>query len=117
MVQLKLWADDHTDGPLRTLEVYEAVSLGLEGKRMLWRALAAVSESSTDLRGPDYGRLKQRAEEQRQAVEAERVAAAKAAARISGGKSEITRSGRLIDQLEQFTDGRQCLHAVQQLVK
>lgn len=77
--QLKLKVDDPAGGPLRRLEVFEAVSLGVEGKRLLWRSLAAALPGAAD-----YGRLEQRAEEQRRRLEAARLAAAQAALAPAG---------------------------------
>jgi hypothetical protein len=77
--ELKLRLDDPAGGALRLLEILEAVSVGIEGKRLLWRSLAAAAEGAPALRGPDYGRLEQRAEEQRRRVEPVRLEAAKAA--------------------------------------
>jgi hypothetical protein len=56
--------------------VSEAVALGIEGKRALWRALAAAAEVSPAFQVADYERLTQRAEEQRQRVETVRLEAA-----------------------------------------
>ena len=70
--------DDPADGPLRLLETLEAVSVGIEGKRLLWRALASAAEQAPSLRGIDYGCLEERAVEQRHRVEAVRLDAAKA---------------------------------------
>src|SRR5437588_9890899 len=44
--RLKLRVDDPEGGPLRLLEAVEAVSLGIEGKRLLWLALAAAATSN-----------------------------------------------------------------------
>jgi hypothetical protein len=77
--QLKLRLDDSAEGALRLLEVSEAVALGIEGKRALWRALAAAAEAAPALQVADYARLTQRAEEQRQRVETVRLGAARAA--------------------------------------
>lgn len=77
--ELKLRLDDPAAGPLRLLEVLEAVSVGIEGKRLLWRSLAAAAEDRPDLRGTDYEVLVRRAEDQRRRVERERLEAAKAA--------------------------------------
>jgi hypothetical protein len=79
MTELKLRLDDPADGALRLLEALEAVSLGIEGKLGLWRALAAASEGEPSLQGLDYERLAQRAVDQRSRVEAERLRAAKSA--------------------------------------
>jgi hypothetical protein len=79
MTEVKLRLDDPAGGALHRLEALEAVSVGIEGKRLLWRALAAAAEGTPGIRGTDYGRLEQRAEEQRQRVEAFRLEAAREA--------------------------------------
>jgi hypothetical protein len=81
MAELKVRIDDPIDGALRLLETLETLSLGIEGKRGLWIALAAASEQIPALSGVDYARLRQRAEVQRGGVETQRVLAAKAALR------------------------------------
>jgi hypothetical protein len=75
--QLKLRLDDTADGPLRLLEAVEAVSLGIEGKRALWRSLAAAGLPAPPRM--DYGLLEQRAEDQRRRLEPVRLDAARAA--------------------------------------
>jgi hypothetical protein len=77
--ELKLRLDDSSRGDLRLLESLEALSLGIEGKKALWLALAAAAEVSPRLRIADYERLKQRAGEQRSRVEARRLEVAKTA--------------------------------------
>jgi hypothetical protein len=79
LTQAKLKMDDSQEGSLRLLEIFEALSLGIEGKRLLWISLSTASETTPDLAGTDYGRLEQRAEEQRKAVEAHRRDAARSA--------------------------------------
>lgn len=79
LTEVKLRLDDASGGALHRLEALEAVSVGIEGKRLLWRALAAAAEGTPGLRGTDYGRLEQRAEDQRQRVEAFRLEAAREA--------------------------------------
>jgi hypothetical protein len=79
LAELKLRLDDRTDGALRLLESLEALSLGIEGKQALWEALAFAAAAAPALQGPDYARLKQRAEDQRRRVETQRLAAAKGA--------------------------------------
>src|SRR5438270_183699 len=64
--RLKLRLDDSPDGSLRLLEATELIATGIDGKRSMWLALAAASEDAPRLRGPDYGRLVERAIEQRQ---------------------------------------------------
>jgi hypothetical protein len=80
--QLKLRMDDPSGGEFRLLESLEALSLGIEGKGGLWRALAAAAEDAPALQIADYARLERRAEEQRGRVEVERLKAAKRAIRI-----------------------------------
>jgi hypothetical protein len=79
VTQVKLWLDDPGGGPLRLLEAFDAVAVGIEGKRALWRALAAASAAAPRLRGPDYDRLATRAEDQQRRVETVRLAAARTA--------------------------------------
>jgi hypothetical protein len=76
---LKLLLDDPADGDLRLFESLEALSLGIEGKRGLWLALAAVAERSPQMRVLDYPKLIRRAEEQRSKVEEKRIETAKRA--------------------------------------
>lgn len=79
LAQLKLQLDDATTGPLHLFEAMEALSLGIEGKRLLWRVLAAAAETAPEFRAADYGRLERRAEDQRRRVETVRLSAGKAA--------------------------------------
>jgi hypothetical protein len=79
MSELKLRFDDPKGGPLRLFESLEALSLGIEGKRCLWIALAAAAERTPSLRILDYERLKQRAQEQRDRVETLRIETARKA--------------------------------------
>ncbi len=81
LTELKLRVDDSKSGDLRLFESLEALSLGIEGKRSLWLALAAAAEVSPALRKVDYETLKQRAEEQRERVETQRLEVARAALR------------------------------------
>ena len=79
LTELKLRLDDSAHGNLRLFESFEALSLGIEGKKSLWLALAAAAESSPQLRLLDYERLQARAEEQRSRVEVKRIELAKVA--------------------------------------
>jgi ABC-type hemin transport system ATPase subunit len=54
---------------------FEALSLGVEGKRLLWVALAELRRSS--LAEFDFEALEQRAVAQRQGIEEQRLAAAR----------------------------------------
>ena len=67
------------DDSLRRLERLEAVSLGIQGKLSLWRALYAASKIDDRLQGLDYETLTERARDQRDRVEALRIDAAKSA--------------------------------------
>jgi hypothetical protein len=79
MTEVKLWLEDEASGPLRRLELIEAVALGIDGKLALWRSLAAAAELAAHLRSVDYNRLEQRAIEQRRKAEDIRVRFAKVA--------------------------------------
>jgi hypothetical protein len=79
VTDLKLRLDDREGGALRLFEALDALSLGIEGKRLLWRALAVLAEDQAVLRTLDYGRLIARAEEQRGRVEKVRLEAAREA--------------------------------------
>lgn len=81
--ELKLRLDDSSDGALYLLETFEVLSLGIEGKKGMWLALAAAAENADELRAIDYNQLVQRAEQQRQKVEDVRLDAAKKALLIS----------------------------------
>ena len=81
--ELKLRLDDSSDGTLYLLETFEVLSLGIEGKKGMWLALAAAAENADELRAVDYSRLVQRAEQQRQKVEEVRLEAAKKALLVS----------------------------------
>jgi hypothetical protein len=76
IAELKTRLDDRKGGDLQRLELLEAVSLGIEGKRSMWAALQSASTDDARLRGPDYARLMERAVEQRQEVEVRRLKAA-----------------------------------------
>lgn len=62
---------------LGTLEALETISLGILGKRGLWRALAHVAGADGRLQGPDYGQLIARAETQFARVDERRLVAAR----------------------------------------
>jgi len=73
ITELKLRFDDPQAGALLLFESLEALSLGIEGKRSLWIALAATSKTTPSLRVADYDRLQQSAQEQRDRVEELRI--------------------------------------------
>ncbi|WP_435011428.1 hypothetical protein P12x_002739 [Tundrisphaera lichenicola] len=75
--QLKLKLDDPAGGKLRLLEILDALSVGIEGKRLLWRALKTAAITNADLRGTDYQALEHRADDQRLGIEPFRLGAAK----------------------------------------
>ena len=79
---LKLQWDDPGDRTLRLLEMFEALSLGIEGKLGLWRALRFAAEESPALQLADYDKLITRAEEQRGKAEEMRLNSARAALKI-----------------------------------
>jgi len=76
LTELKLRLDDPAGGALRLLEVLDGLSTGIEGKRLLWRALASAAVPGLTM--ADYQRLQERAEDQRRRVEEQRLEAAKA---------------------------------------
>ena len=51
------------------LEEVEVLSLGIEGKRLLWAALAQLSSTDARLSGFPFPELKQRAKSQRDRLE------------------------------------------------
>lgn len=61
------------------LEELEVLSLGIEGKRLLWKALGALSGGDGRLDGFDFSELERRAEGQRQRLERFRLQLAAAA--------------------------------------
>ena len=77
--ELKLRLEDRSAGDLHLLESLEVLSLGIEGKHGLWRALAAAAQEAPSLQVADYERLAQRAVEQRNLVEGMRLEAARKA--------------------------------------
>ena len=79
VTELKLGWDDSGDGLLRLLKAFEALSLGIEGKRLLWLALQFASQEAPALGLANYDALIQRAKEQGSRVEVMRLQAAKVA--------------------------------------
>ncbi len=76
---LKLRMDDPSGGEFRLLEIFDILSTGVEGKRLLWRALSAASVPG--LTADEYKRLERRAEEQRSRLETMRLELASKALR------------------------------------
>jgi hypothetical protein len=77
--RVKLRLDDPGNGQLRVLEAIEALGLGIQGKLALWRALGVVAGRVPQLQGVDYTRLEQRAVQQHQQVEGQRLQTARVA--------------------------------------
>jgi hypothetical protein len=77
--EIKVKLDDLQEGSLRRLELWEALSVGIEGKRLLWVSLASILEGKSELAVIDLAKMEKRAEEQRRDVETMRVKAATAA--------------------------------------
>jgi hypothetical protein len=85
--RLKLLVDDPNGGDFLLFEILEALSLGIEGKASLWTALSAAAATSPALRRLDYDRLLARARDQRQRVDARRLALAPATLRHAEGQA------------------------------
>jgi hypothetical protein len=66
-------------GEAARLEELEVLSLGIEGKRMLWKVLGTLASSDGRLVGVDFAGLKRRAESQRRRLEPVRLELAAAA--------------------------------------
>jgi hypothetical protein len=66
-------------GDLGTFQALETLSLGILGKRSLWRALGEASREDPRLGGLDYDRLIRKAEEQFASVEEQRLELARRA--------------------------------------
>jgi hypothetical protein len=77
--RVKLLLEDPSGSRLAYFEKLEALALGIEGKRALWRALGAIAAEAPTLRNIDFERLDQRADAQRKRVEAVRIQAAREA--------------------------------------
>jgi hypothetical protein len=64
------------DQDLKRLLEFEALSLGIEGKLSMWRALISVSHSHVELAATDLAMLAKRAESQRSKLEDHRLQSA-----------------------------------------
>ena len=73
----KIQLDEAREGEMGLFLALEALALGITGKLSLWRALAAASEATVQLRALDYAELEQRAREQFDRVEAKRLEVAR----------------------------------------
>jgi len=58
---------------LRLLQTLESLALGITGKRLLWRVLHTIRQSSPVLQRTDFEHLEQRAIEQSNRVEIKRL--------------------------------------------
>lgn len=77
--RVKLLLEDPSGSRLAYFEKLEALALGIDGKRALWRVLGAIASEAPALKNVDFERLDQRAEAQRRRVEAVRIEAAREA--------------------------------------
>lgn len=86
-----------SDQPLGRLEALELLSLGILGKRALWRSLAAVRSCDPRLDALPLAQLEARAEAQHEAVERARLACAvhafASAPHDSGSRRSRSRTG------------------------
>ena len=73
----KIQLSETREGELGLFLALEALALGINGKRSLWRALAGAAETAPRLRGLDYAMLEKRAVEQHDRVEAKRLEVAR----------------------------------------
>jgi hypothetical protein len=74
----KIQLSETHEGEMGLFLALEGLALGIQGKRSLWRALAAASQTAPHLRGLDYATLERRAVEQHDRVEAKRLEVARA---------------------------------------
>jgi hypothetical protein len=84
--RLKLMLDDPARGTLERLESLELLTLGIYGKRALWRALAAAGLPSFAY--VDFANLVKRAEDQHDRVEGRRLESARRV--LSDGRTRPT---------------------------
>jgi hypothetical protein len=77
--EAKLALDGGGNSQLQLLEALEALGLGIQGKLGLWRTLSATLNDEPEIRKLDLARLEQRARNQFDRVEAQRLLAARAA--------------------------------------
>jgi hypothetical protein len=77
--RLKLSEAVTGDPTLKQMMEFEILSMGIEGKSLLWHALARVANTHPALAAIDFGELQKRAQLQREGLEAHRLVAAQAA--------------------------------------
>jgi len=73
VLRAKLRVGDSGEANLALLQSLESLSLGIAGKRSLWRTLDVVLGSGASLRGVDFAFLEKRAATQFGRVEAQRL--------------------------------------------
>jgi hypothetical protein len=79
LAQAKLALDDRSGGQFRTFEALEALTLGIQGKLLLWKALNEAARLNPALQGMDFVGLQKRAQEQYARVDQERLQVARLA--------------------------------------
>jgi hypothetical protein len=77
--RIKVGDVDESAGLLQALE---PLALGITGKRLLWRSLAAIAANFPALQGTDFSELEKRAQDQFERVETLRIQMAREAFRI-----------------------------------
>ena len=77
--KVKLLLDDKGESELHLLEALETLALGIQGKAALWRGLEVIADRLPPLRSLNLPRMQQRAEDQFQQVDAERLQVARTA--------------------------------------
>lgn len=77
--RLKLSEAVTGDPALKKMMEFEILSMGIEGKALLWRSLERVAGSHPALAEIDFGELQKRAQLQREGLEDHRLTAAQAA--------------------------------------
>jgi len=75
--RLKLLWEGMKPGELGYFEACEMLSLGIQGKRLLWRVLAEIAPFHPDWHGFDFHELERDAQRQRDAMEEQRMRAAR----------------------------------------
>ena len=85
--RFKLSAGGTGSDETSVLLTLETLCIGVEGKICLWTALQELSGDRTDLASIDFGQLITRARAQRDGLERERLAAARAALRHTADAS------------------------------
>ena len=73
LAQAKIAASGKEAGELGLLQALEGLALGIKGKELLWRALSTVEATRPQLQGIDLAALEQRARDQFERVEKERL--------------------------------------------